>query len=232
MQNEYKKFFILNFRIVALLVLSFFSLEAFAGRVAFSGASITYGFRASQSLQGRFNTLLSQQAADVQQKVNSKNSIVALDYFFPTNFSSLRTGSEDYFRGRVDVIIATWLKNNDIVMIGLIPEWSELSAADQAYVRSAEGSPFASWFGIINSCCSARAKYVNARIKQLALSQPKIVILNWTNLITQFRTGKVRYQAESLFGDPIHLNNSGQTVLFKYFLGPSFQNVWSVRLNF
>lgn len=202
------------------------------GRVAFTGASITQGFRASQSLQGKFNTLLAQQPTDVQQKVKSKNTAVALDYFFPTNFGLLRNGTEQEFRSRVETVFASWLQANDIVMVGLIPEWSELSVDDQVYLQSATGRPFSNWFAIINRCCSGRAKYVNARIKQLARAQPKLVILDWTRLIAQFRTGAVRNEPSSLFGDIIHLNNSGQVVLFHYFLGPVFQNVWQVRLNF
>jgi hypothetical protein len=212
---------------------AFFSLNSFAqGRVAFTGASITQGFRASQSLQSRFNTLLAQQSIEVQQKVKSKKSVVALDYFFPTNFGLLRSGSEEDFRNRVELVLTSWLQSNDIVMVGLIPEWSELSAADQAYLQSANGRAFSNWFAIINRCCSARAKYVNARIKQLASVNSKLVILDWTRLISAFRLGRIPHEPTSLFGDIIHLNNSGQAVLFHYFLGPVFQTVWQVRLNF
>lgn len=233
MQSRLAKIFKLQLFLGLFVIASLFSINGLAqGRVAFTGASITQGFRASQSLQGRFNTLLAQQPADVQQKVKSKNSVVALDYFFPTNFGLLRSGTEQEFRSRVDTVIASWLQANDIVMVGLIPEWSELSAHDQDYLQSATGRPFSNWFAIINRCCSVRAQYVNARIKQLARSHPKLVILDWTRLITQFRAGKVPHAPAGLFGDIIHLNNAGQSVLFHYFLGPAFQNVWQVRLNF
>lgn len=198
----------------------------------FTGASITRGFRAGLSLEARYKRQLLTEPLPTQMRINSMRTIIALDYFFVTNFTGLQIGTDQDFIHSLEAVLSSWLAENDVVIIGLLPVESELSNEMRAFIHSERGRPFVSPFALIGSCCAPRAAIVNRRLRDLASSNRRIYLFDWSNVIESYRLSPQLLPAPSeLFADRLHINRIGQRVLYNLQLKSLLEQVWGVSLR-
>lgn len=203
----------------------------------FVGASITRGVGAGQSLETRVESHLVNEP-EIEQ-LRQSTVLFALDYFFITNFGSIRDGavSEPAFEISVRSRINTWTQSHDKVVIGLLPVFDELSGAQQSFLNSERGRSLAAVYQVVNQCCSARAKKLNEILRSLANSSSnpnsKIYLFNPSKVIDWYLADTSLPSSSNLYGfyDKIHINSYGQSVFFNQALKPVLESMWSVRLS-
>ena len=198
----------------------------------FRGASITRGFRAGASLESRYERQLMTESESIRAQINSMKTLVALDYFFVTNFSALRSGSEQLFSETFEAVLHQWLTQHDAVIVGLLPVEAELSAANREFLHSTRGRAFAGPFALISSCCNSRAMEVNRRLRALAATEGKLHLFDWTLMVDHYRVNVNEWpSASSLFADRLHINQAGQKVLYNLCFKSVLERVWRVSLR-
>lgn len=217
---------------IILIVLAFSSnLWAQSGlQIDYRGASITRGVGAAVSLGSRINNHLLRQR-DVQRIAQVK-TLVALDYFYVTNFQRLRSGSDDEFRSAVRSLLASWTANYDVAVVGLLPVTAELSPALRSFIAGERGSPFRGAFYVLNLCCGGRAQMLNEMLRAEAVRNPKLVLFDWTRAIAAYQQNPDMTPAPSeIYSDMLHLNNKGQVMLFNLALRSVLSQIWNVQLS-
>lgn len=219
-----------------LLLTVFFTFSAQATdlfpSLDFRGASITKGFAAGASLESRYERQLFSEPQATRAKISSVRTLVALDYFFVTHFTKLRSGSEQDFIQSFESVLSSWLSENDAVVVGLLPVEAELSPEMREFLRSHRGRAFASPFFLLRSCCSDRAAVVNQRLRALAATNNKIWLFDWASIIESYMLSpQLDPSPQELFADSLHINRTGQKVLYNLKLKSVFEEVWGVPLR-
>lgn len=199
-------------------------------QIDYRGASITRGVGASVSLGARINNHLLQQRH--VQRIAQVKTLIALDYFYVTNFQRLRNGSDAEFRSAVRSLLASWSSGYDVAVVGLLPVSGELNAPLRNFINSDRGAPFRGAFQVLSLCCGTRAQVLNEMLRAEAARNPKLVLFDWTRAIAAYQQNPDLSPAPSeIYSDMLHLNNRGQIMLFNLALRSVLSRIWSVPLS-
>lgn len=199
-------------------------------QIDYRGASITRGVGASAPLGNRINAHLSRQSQ--VERIAAVKTLLALDYFYPTNFELLRRGTDEQFRTRVRTLLNEWSSQYEVVVIGLLPVSVELNPDLRNFIASERGAPFRGAFQVLGYCCSTRARALNDMLRSEAARNPRVVLFDWTTAIAAYQQRPdLSPTPTQIYSDMLHINDRGQVMLFNLALRSVLGRIWDVSLT-
>jgi hypothetical protein len=212
-------------KIALSLTLAFSPLSIFAQQdnLVFMGASNTNGTGSSLPLDIRvkshLKSVLPKMSINDREKLEGKKVLIAVDYFFHTNFRALDNPNALHAE-LVEALVRQWSEQYDLVIVGLLPLPENLSAnAKDALIRlNPNQAPKGLYTNLTQDGFLNQARTVNKTLQRLAkdgaLPKGNFVLApneRFFNAILGFpEQHSDRINSEKLFSDTFHVNDKGQ----------------------
>lgn len=206
------------------------------------GASNTTGFGTSLSFDLRIRNHwenLSKSNFDLVKELEDKSILIALDYFYPSNFPELNNETVDH-AAKVESIIQDWSHEYDIVIVVSLPSLDEINQVDGLadYLKKSEAKQLKS---IVETLSSEKTKLavnkVNSKIYEMDQNHSSVFSVSATELFQLFYEDSKKWpwqrsiKPSRLFLDDLHFNDKGQAVVYNEFLLPKIGEALNIDVS-
>ncbi len=161
------------------------SLDSTYLNIDTKGASNTTGCGASVPLLARLRDHLDLNVTDhdLQRKLSQPRTLIAGDYFFPTNYTFL-TQQNGAHSARVKNLLDQWSRDYDLILVGLLPLWEDLSENEKTVAQNFDAGGYKNILDILENYKTA-VRAVNTSLRDYAQAHPqKVKLLSLKNMIT------------------------------------------------
>ncbi len=195
------------------------------------GASNTTGSGNSLPLIARLRDHLDVNVtnSDLRRQLSHTRTLIAGDYFFPTNYSFLMQPGFNH-RAKVNEILTQWNQEYGLILVGVLPLWESLNVDEQNVARSLDKGGYKNILDTLETYKTA-VRTVNATLVQFAKKHPdKVKLLNLKNMITAssdfYNNNTAAYNfpipANAFHADNLHFTDHGQAFFLNSVVIPVF----------
>ncbi len=222
------KAIICKFLFLLILVVPF--KEGIA-EIKFIGASNTKGF-GTGSLKSRLDKHLEKNVSfETRALIESEETkvLVALDYFYPTNYSGLGDLEIDHEK-RVAELVSAWRQNHDFIVIGTLPHWEDLSEEQKYFLENTpESSTLKNLMQFGMRSLLSGVRIVNESLRNQSELFENIMIMSPGLAVDEFISNPALGAPNKYFRDRLHFNRRGQYLVFNALILPKLRVIFNLN---
>ncbi|PWU20750.1 MAG: hypothetical protein C5B49_03765 [Bdellovibrio sp.] len=192
------------------------------------GASNTKGVGASLPMEMRVRHHL-QATVSPESLARLPRTLVAFDYFFPTNFPALDSNQD--LTPLVHAALDQMVSHHDIVLVGLLPTRDQFSSRAVQWLAYQNDSSFSFIVDYLSSAPRGdRSREVNRILREYARTHKQVQIVKVTDMVENLAE-EWKWRVSQFFFDRLHFSDQGQALFFNSVLKAPLQNLLGTKVS-